>query len=209
MGYMTILIFGANGNVGKLLVAHALEQGFDVKAFVHQHNDLPEHPRLRIISGDVSNADDVSVAMEGVDAVLSVLSSWKSKRHDVLSVAMERIVPAMQKHDVSRIISLTGAEARVGGDRLSLIHRFAHAALSLISGGVLRDGEKHIELLSRSSLDWTVLRSPVMTSSNHEVYNLSDRRPLPWVRISRNAVASAMIAQLGSEHLSQQAPFIA
>lgn len=204
---MNITVFGANGAVGQVVVKYALSEGHTVKAFVHEHNDLPYHPHLTIIKGDVYDHDAVSQAVNGVDAVVSVLSSWGTGK-EVLSDALERIIPAMKEHSVSRIVTLTGAEARARGDQLSLLHKILHGVLGIVGGSVLRDGEKHIAQLEASGLDWVVIRSPVMTSRTHEAHRFTQSRPLPWTTVSRHAVANAIIDQLTNDHHSQQAPFI-
>ncbi|MEK3886209.1 NAD(P)H-binding protein [Bacillus sp. FSL K6-3431] len=37
---MRITIFGANGQIGQLLVSHALQAGYDVKAYTRRPNAL-------------------------------------------------------------------------------------------------------------------------------------------------------------------------
>lgn len=203
-----IVIFGAAGRVGSLLVEYALADGYVVTAFVHRHHRLPDHPLLSIIQGNVYNDDDVQRAIKGADMVMSALSSWGTKKKDVLSAAMTSIIPAMQKYGVTRIISLTGAEARANGDHLSIIHRFAHVGIGIVGGPVLRDGERHITLLEQSNLNWIVIRSPIMRSSASQGYTLSLNRLLPWALINRQAVARAMVDQLSDDTHLRQAPFI-
>ena len=76
---MNILIFGANGNIGTRVVFSLLNDGHNVKAFVHGTSQLPEHELLTTITGDVRNADDVESALSGVDVVISTLGSWGTK----------------------------------------------------------------------------------------------------------------------------------
>lgn len=140
--------------------------------------------------------------------VMSALSSWGTKKKDVLSTAMTSIIPAMQQHGVKRIISLTGAEARAAGDHLGVIHRFAHFGIGIVGGPVLRDGERHIQLLEQSDLDWVVVRSPIMRSNANQSYALSDHRPRPWALINRSAVARAMVDQLSDDGHLGKAPYI-
>lgn len=208
MTKLTLTVFGANGHIGQLLVAYALSEGYAVRAFVHTHNTLPQHPDLTIIAGDIYNESDVTNAIAGSDAVLSALSSWGTARKNVLTSAMEYIVPAMKSQGITRIISLTGAEARARGDDFSVIHRLAHGLIALIGGAVLRDGEAHIQVLEQSGLDWVVIRSPIMNARANDIYTVNMSRPLPWASVSRQAVASAMIAELAHEHHSQQALYI-
>ena len=203
-----VVVFGANGNVGSLVVRYALDEGYHVVAFVHRHHDLPDHPSLKIVQGDIYVADDVQRAVKGADVVMSALGSWGTKRKDVLSSAMASIVPAMQQHGVTRIVSLTGAEARASGDHLGLIHRFAHFGIGIMAGKILRDGERHIQALEQSDLDWTVIRSPIMRTKPDHTYSLSMQRPTPWELINRPAVARAMVDQLSDDQHLRQAPFI-
>lgn len=203
-----VLVFGANGKVGKLLVEYALADGHTVTAFVHRHHDLLDDPNLAIFRGDVYKPDDVVNALKSQDVILSALSSWGSPSKDVLTTAMSNIIPAMEQHGINRIVSLTGAEARAPGDSLGIVHRFAHAALSIAGGKVLRDGEEHIALLAQSKLDWTVVRSPVMTNSSGVAYSLSTSRPRPWALVRRTAVARAMVDQLNEVSDYKTAPYI-
>jgi len=204
----TITVFGASGKVGRLVVANALSQGYTVKAFVHSHGDFTEHPNLTIVKGDIYAALDVATAIEGAYAVISTLGSWGTPKKDVLSAAMHYIVPAMRAGGITRIVSLTGADARASGDTLGIIHRLSHLGINIVAGKILDDSERHISLLERSELDWTVIRSPIMTSRKSTIFTLTHTRPLPWSTITRQCVALALLAELGPDHHSQQALFI-
>lgn len=203
-----ITVFGANGRVGRLVVAGLLDRGHTVTAFVHSAGDMKDTDQLRVIQGDIYDAESVGGALAGADAVISALGSWGTPGKDILSKGMANIIPAMQSHGVKRIISLTGAEARTRGDQRSLVHRVAHLAASMFAGKILRDGESHIEQLETSSLDWTVVRSPVMNEKGSTHYLLKMKRPYPWQTIHRQAVADAMVQQLNDSHFSNRSPFI-
>lgn len=203
-----IVIFGATGKVGRLVVEYALADGYHVTAFVHRRSNLPKHPNLRTIHGDIYQRLDVENAIRGADAVLSALGSWGTPKKDVLSSAMANIIPAMNHEKTKRIISLTGAEARADGDELGIIHRVAHFALGIIAGKILRDSERHIALLQESSLDWTVIRSPIMLPSGSQKYQIGDSRPLPWTMVSRRSVARTMVDQISNRLSSRQALFL-
>lgn len=206
---MRVVIFGANGKVGKLVVAEALGRGHTVTAFVHKHSDFESNPNLHIARGDIHNSQDVAAAIQGADAVVSALGSWGTQSKDIVSSGMANIIPAMEKFGVKQIISLTGSDARAAGDELGLVHRVSYPFLKLVAGKILRDGEKHIELLAASQLNWTVLRSPAMnTRGEAEQYTLNMQRPLPWQTVHRNAVAQAMLDQLELKEWTARAPYI-
>lgn len=207
---MKITVFGAGGKVGRLIVEGALAAGDEVVAFVHHDPHFLAHPRLSIVRGDVHNAEDVTAAIKGSDAVISALGSWGTKKKDIVSTGMAAIIPAMQANSVRRVVSLTGSDARARGDSLGFVHRLSHVFIKYSPAAkILADGEWHVELLEQSDLDWTVVRSPVMnTRGDREGFSLTSTRPLPWATINRHSVVSAMLGLARSrDHLSQ-APFI-
>jgi len=206
---MKVVVFGANGKVGRLVVAELLEHDHTIVAFAHSTPNFEAHPNLQIVQGDIYNADDVTRAIAGTDAVVSALGSWGTSGKDVLTTAMQHIIPAMQASGMRRIISLTGSDARASGDSSGLVHWLSHLALSVLAGKVLRDGERHITLLEQSDLDWSVVRSPVMNESGDiKKYTFSSRRPLPWQTIHRHSVVKALVSLLETDEFSKQAPFL-
>lgn len=70
MNQKKILLTGGCGYVGTPLALSLLEAGHEVVVFDAQWfgNYLPEHPHLRVIKGDICDAD--CVPMDGMDAVI-------------------------------------------------------------------------------------------------------------------------------------------
>lgn len=95
-------------------------------------------------------------------------------------------------------------------DNLTNLSKLTHRLLALSPAKkILEDGEKHIKLLEKSDLNWTVLRSPIMNDKgNAKEYLLTGIRPMPWKTINRYSVAIAMIEILKSGEYSKQAPYI-
>ncbi|MET0980095.1 MAG: NAD(P)H-binding protein [Candidatus Saccharimonadales bacterium] len=206
-----VTIFGANGAVGREVVAEALARGYQVVAFVHRRSQLEASPQLRIVQGDVYKPEDVDAALEGSDSVISALGSWGTPTKDVLTVGMRHIISGMRRHGVRRIVSLTGSEARASGDHLGLIHHVMHVLLGVVASKVLRDSEQHIAQLESSNLDWTVIRSPIMSSRPAQTtgYRLTMKRSLPWSTVSRHHVVLALLDTLHDRTWKQKAPFVA
>lgn len=203
-----VTVFGANGRVGRRVVAELLQRGDTVVAFVHSKTDLPPSDRLEVIYGDIYNPADVERALAGSRAVVSALGSWGTPGKDILTVGMTNIIPAMQHVGARTIVSLTGADARAPGDTLSLVHRLMHAFLMIVAPKIMMDGEQHITLLADSRLDWTVVRSPVMVNKTTNKYQLGRRRPQPWRTIAYDLVAQAMVNSLQDRTWSRAAPYI-
>jgi putative NADH-flavin reductase len=206
---MKVTIFGANGRVGSLVVEEALSQGYEVVAFVHHSLPAITHQNLSVIQGDIYDPKVIESAIKGSDVVISALGSWHTKKKDILSIGMENILPAMKQLGVSRIITLTGADARAGGDKLSIIHKFSHVGINLTNGKIMKDSEKHISMLEASDLNWTIIRSPIMNEKcDAAKYQLTTKRPLPWQTINRHSVAKAMVAMIITDEFNRKAPYI-
>jgi putative NADH-flavin reductase len=70
---MNVLIFGATGATGRLVVGRALEAGHCVTAFTRRPASVDRpHERLRVHGGDVLDSVAVESAVQGQDAVSSV-----------------------------------------------------------------------------------------------------------------------------------------
>ncbi len=205
---MKITVYGSSGQVGQQVVALGLERGYTVVAFVHSHNPFSVRPGLRVVTGDIHVPTDVASAMKGSQAIISTLGSWHTDQQDVLSSAMQSIIPAMVTQDIRRIITLTGTAALWSGDKPKWYNKLDRLMLRLVGPKVLRDAEAHLGLLSASSLDWSSIRSPVMTKGSNTTYQLSKRLPLGLTTITRAAVATALVDQLGQAEYVRQAPVI-
>lgn len=211
---MRLTIFGASGNVGRLVVKECLSRGHTVVAFTHSSNSLPNerglpHPeKLRVVQGDVHDLGHVAEALQGSEAVICTLGSWGSKSRDVVAAGISAIIPAMKHHHIERIVTLTGAEAHDEGDKPTIMRNLAHTAANVAAGRILHDGEEHIRLLRESGLDWTTLRSPVMTNQHEIFYTLTLTPRAPWQTVPRIAVAKALVDQVEGPAYSHAAPFI-
>ncbi len=71
---MRVLVTGACGYKGSVLVPKLIARGHDVVAFDIQWfgNFLPEHPALTVVRGDVRDAD--AVPLDGIEAIIHLSS---------------------------------------------------------------------------------------------------------------------------------------
>ena len=73
---MTVLVVGATGSIGHLVVEEALRQGHTVRALVRtlgKARRLP--PKAQVVPGDVTRPDTLPGAVDGVDAIVFTLGS--------------------------------------------------------------------------------------------------------------------------------------
>ena len=203
---MKILILGATGKSGRAVTAEALARGHEVVAVVHKTTPAGQ-PGLHIVHGDVHDAQSIVHALQGCDAVISCLSSWGTPRKDVLASAMRSVIPAMKTTGVRRIVTVTGNIALLPDERVNPLLRLIHSTLVFCAPKVGRDAEDHLAQLAASTLDWTSVRSPVMTNGTAGTYRLTNTVSIMGT-IPRKSLATAVIDLVTSDDWVHQAPII-
>ena len=206
---MRLIVFGANGKVGRLVVNKLIQKNYQIIAVVNNHsNFIPKNNLITLVN--LNNEADLKQSIESSDAVISVVSSWKKNNRYSLSHTMKLLMPILSKSPSKKLISLTGSDARDINDNFNIINFFFHPILNLIAKDVLTDSENHLKILHQTNINWTVLRSPTMKNSSLiKVFYLSiKKRPPIWHRVSRINVATAIIELLDNQEFNQKAPFI-
>ncbi|WP_437278903.1 SDR family oxidoreductase [Sorangium sp. So ce375] len=202
-----LLILGATGGTGAALIRQALELGHDVSAFARTPATIPvpHHERLRALRGDVMDAEQVSRAVSGHDAVLSALGSRGMGPTRVYSEGITHVLRAMKEHGVRRLIAVTAAG--IGEEQQSAL--WFRVLVKPLLRNRYSDMLRMEEALRQSDVDWTVVRVPKLTDGRltKECRASVDASPpggyfLGGPTISREDVAYFMLSQLESdEHL--------
>lgn len=157
---MKLVVFGATGRTGRLVVEQALRQGHEVAAVVRNAAKLGVNgERLNLVEANLEDTARIEGALAGADAVISALGSGQG----TLTRFARIIVPAMQRAGVNRIVSLVGAGVAEPGDPSSIGRTIMLSVMKLLAGEVLADAAAHAELLRRSGLEWTLVRPPRLT----------------------------------------------
>lgn len=210
---MKIIVFGATGGTGKLIVTQALAKGHSVTAFVRTPEGLPQDPHLRVIQGDVFDFGAVVDAVRGHRAVLSALGARTRKKEDVLARAMPHILEGMRQEYVNRLIVLGAAGAHKD------YGRYQNALTTLVLWTAKKTALKHPfidqvaqeRLIAASDVDYTIVRAPrLMDGPFTGKYRvLPDALPPGALRINRADVADFMLQQLTDPRFHRQGPYIA
>lgn len=71
MDRMTVLVVGATGSVGRLVVEEAVRQGHTARALVRDPGGArPLPPDAQVVKGDLTRPETLKAAVDGVDAVV-------------------------------------------------------------------------------------------------------------------------------------------
>jgi putative NADH-flavin reductase len=204
-----VLIVGATGGTGRLLVAQALERGHAVTALVRDPSGLGiDHPRLEILQGDVLDYASVETAVRGQDAVLSALGH---KRYfyptRILSKGTSNLLRAMAAHGAPRFVCETSLGIGDSAGRMGLYYTLF--VIPVILPFYFWDKARQERLIAGSDAEWVIVRPGVLTDGAKRGsyrHGLRVGSFLRTVRISRADVAEFMLDQLASETYLRTAP---
>jgi uncharacterized protein YbjT (DUF2867 family) len=195
---MTVLVVGATGSIGRLVVDEAIRQGHAVRALVRNPDkarQLP--PEAQVVIGDVTRPDTLPGAVDGADAVVCTLGSDGTGRLGAESVdygGVRNVLDALGSR-TARIALLTaiGVTNRTGAyNRATQVH----------------DWKRRSERLVRASgLPYTIVRPGWFDYNRPDEHRLvllqGDTRqagdPSDGV-IARRQIAEVLVRSLGSDH---------
>jgi uncharacterized protein YbjT (DUF2867 family) len=154
---MNLVVFGATGATGKLVVEQALAAGHYVTALVRSPRKLTiTHPNLRVVTGDATDVAAVTRAMEGADAVITTIGAPKGP---VVADSTRAILAGARQQGVKRVVMLSSFA--VERDRLKPFTKFM---TGVAMGAVIKDKAIGEEALRASDRDWTIVYATLLTN---------------------------------------------
>ena len=162
---MKVLVIGAGGKTGRLVVDRALAAGYSVKALVHDSESLAEKPLgdgVQIIQGDVHDAETVRGAMANCDAVIDALGGKTPYlKTDLESSAARVVLAAMRDTGTKRlvVVSVLGA----GDSGAESPFWYEHIMLPTFLHGALPDKNAMEAEVKASGVEWVLVRPPILT----------------------------------------------
>ena len=157
---MKVVVFGATGRTGRLLVEGALARGHDVTALVRAPDKLGAlRDRVRVVKGDVLDGGAVSDAVDGQDAALVALAAGSNKAaQQVNAQGTLNVIRSMQRYDVRRLVVLSAGGTQPDRDpNLTWFHE--RVVKPLFLKDVLADLRRMEISVRQSELDWTLVRA--------------------------------------------------
>lgn len=206
---MTILVLGATGSVGRLVVEEALRRGHGVTVLVRRTERLGAvASRVRVAQGDALDASAVSRAVAGQDAVLYVLGAGNVRQTTLFSESTKILLKAMTDHGPRRLVCVTGVGAgETKGHGGFLYDRILYP---LFTKGIYADKDVQEELIRQSGLDWTIVRpAPFRTRTPlGPLRAVTNVEGVTLTKISRLEVARFLIDVLEQNRYLNQAVFV-
>ncbi|MEY9842918.1 NAD(P)-dependent oxidoreductase [Streptacidiphilus sp. EB103A] len=153
---MKLLVLGATGATGGLVVDQALAAGHTVRALVRSPQKLVARPGLDIVAGQATDASDVEQAMAGVGAVISTLGATGGT---VITDATQAVISGATTTGVNRFVELSSFA--VLRERLS---KPAKLMSSTAMAAMVKDKAAAEDALRASALDYTLVHAVRLTN---------------------------------------------
>ena len=205
-----ILVLGATGPTGRLIVEQALAQGHDVTILVRSPEKAAGLAGAKIVKGDARDEKSLREALEGRDVVITALGTPVSpfKEVTLLSTATRALVKAMKEKQVTRLICITGIGA--GDSRGHGGFAFNNLILPLLLRKVYDDKNRQEAILRESGLAWTIVRPSILNdkAGRGKARALTDLSHFNGGTIARADVATFVLEQVRADTWTRQAPLI-
>lgn len=188
---MRLIVLGATGGIGKYLLEFATARGHDVTAFARAPQKIAlKSGRLRVVPGDLLNADQLAQVLRGHDAVLSAFGPATLRRVKTREQFGATLAGAMERSGVHRGLVVSSA----------LLFRDQKAIGKLLRATIFRnllpDMTAMEAALGRNGLDWTIVRPPRLTNGPlTQDYSVADGSLPKGMTISRACVADFMVKE--------------
>ncbi|MYA52295.1 MAG: NAD(P)H-binding protein [Dehalococcoidia bacterium] len=157
---MKLIVFGATGKTGQHVWRGALDLGHEVTAFTRSPDRIDASAGVRVVQGDVADADAVAGAVAGQNGAIVVLGSNGLRDRTTLTSGTSRLVEGMKLHRVERLVVLSAAGVGDSWDQIPLLSRVMFKTLLR---NIHADHTAQEAVVRSSGLDWTIVRAAVLS----------------------------------------------
>lgn len=205
---MKIVVLGATGTTGQLVVREALARGHEVIAFVRQVQALDMQQNLTIVSGSVEDEQAMRNCFSGTDAVISCLGERPSLRvfcrgSDFQRKTLPKIVSAINAVGVNRFVLMSSFGSGETASKAGLFLRLF--LYSFIAKKLFDDKALAEESLLQCQMNWTAVYPVTLTErpalSSTDLVSLDSVKQVPGIPLLPFAnVAQCLVDLVADKH---------
>jgi uncharacterized protein YbjT (DUF2867 family) len=200
---MKVLVFGASGKTGGLVVERALAAGHEVSVLIRDASKF-NVPGMNIIAGDATKGNDVLCAVRGQDAVIDTIGGTTPyKATQLESTSVRNIIEAMKAEGVRRLIvvSMMG----LGESREQAPAWYKYLLMTTFLRGSTKDKGAMEDEVRASGLDYVIARPPILKDDPPTGVTKVLGRGEVGHAITRADLANFLVDQLASNRYVGQA----
>lgn len=207
---MKILVLGATGGTGRLIVGQAVAKGHEVVALVRSKAKAADLAGAGLVDGDARDEAALTRAITGCDAVISSLGTAISPFREVtlLSTATRPLLAVMARQNVRRLVCITGMGA--GDSRGHGGFLYDRLFQPLLLRKVYEDKDRQEAAIKASALDWVIVRPTILNDepARGSIRAMTDLTGVRGGKISRADVADFAVQQLTADTWLHRTPLI-
>ena len=201
---MKILVLGATGRTGKIFAQLATAKNHQVTAIIRNKKNAIL-PGVNYIEGLPTDEQLLTKTLQGMDAVVVSLNINRTSDNPfakvvspltLISDSVKALIPAMQRNNVKRLITVSASGVGDSWKDMPLIAR-----LFIRSTNIMRayeDHDRQEQAVRQSKLDWTIVRPVMLNDKDSDEYKATIGKPTSG-SISRKGVARFILDSLESE----------
>jgi putative NADH-flavin reductase len=208
---MKIAVFGASGAIGRLFIDQALKEGHQLHLYIRKKEGLPQSDNSQVFIGELSDFDQIKRAIDGTDAVVSLLGPALKRSYPGMPIATghEHIIRAMKTLGVSRFITIATPAVPFEKDSTSVVTVFPKIMARLFLPKPYKEIVASGELTKSSGLDWTIVRflAPVDGAATGKVKVTFGDKKIGF-KITRADIAAFVLKELSNREYVRSMPII-
>ncbi|SNT44944.1 NAD(P)-dependent oxidoreductase [Rhodococcoides kyotonense] len=204
-----IVVLGAGGRTGRLIVDTSLRAGHDTLAVVRspERADLPPHDRLEVGTGDALDVASLERLLRAGDVVVSAIGPSGRKSNGLYTNAAHAVVGATARTGAHRLVAITSSGVRSDDPGHPWWYR---RFLVPFMRNTYHDMARMESVVGDSPLDWTFVRPGRLldepATGDYRVEN--EANPAGGIGVPRQDVADFVIACAEDDTWSRKYPTI-
>lgn len=207
---MKILVFGASGLTGEIVVDMALKQGHKVVVLTRDASKFSQrNPNLEVIEGQATSQPEIERALKDVAAVIHCLGiggKGQGSSTTVISDSVRAVLAAMTKTGVKRIVCMSNVGA--GGSGTWFYNAVVLPIFLSWLKPIIEDKNRMEGLLKSSHLDWVSVRLPNIVAGPRKPVRTSEDGKGIGISISAESTAEFLLQQLSDDRWLEKTPSI-
>jgi putative NADH-flavin reductase len=208
----TVAVLGASGRTGRIFVQEAVRRGHIVKALIRDLNRGHDFPTgVKVIQGDATDESSLQQLIEGADVVVSLLGQAKGSSSDLKEKSTRLSLSIMQRKGVKRFLRLASAPIGVPGegDNRTGGQKLVAGLMKLLDGAKVDDELKASEDVRHSSVEWTLVRAPILTDTPYPgKYQVSSLGRKSGRKVSRATIARFILDEIENGKYIRKSPLV-
>lgn len=209
---MNITLFGATGETGQLLIEKTLAVGHNVTVFARTPSKISvKNERLTVVKGELTELSNIEKAVQGADAVISILGPTRETKGLVIADGIKNIISAMEKNGVKRLIATATPSYKDNNDKFQFGFAFGVFMIKTLMKDAYQNIVETGNLIAKSNLDWTIVRFSIL-KNKPETGNLKIGYPgegkVGFSSLTRADLADFLLKQIEDKTYLHKSPVI-